>query len=287
MISGSITEAAKLLNTSQPTLSRDLKRFEDLAGLQLFLRQKSRLVPTAQAYVLLEEINRSYRGLDSIARVITGLKQDTQNRIHVASLPALTVSVLPSVVREFRMLYPRTTVIIETTDLAVGPRTGSAFDLGLVEVDRPLPGTASELLVQTEQVCILPREHPLACNREISPHDLKGETFIFLSHSDPYRVQLDVLFAEAGVERRIAVEVTSATAACALVREGVGVAIINPFSAFDQAGDRIVIKRLSIKPKYGVVLLHPRDRTGSKQIECLVQFLKDECEAVNSLVQRL
>ena len=287
MISGSITEAAKLMNTSQPTLSRDLKRFEDITGISFFLRQKSRLVPTPDAYVLMEEINRAYRGMDSIARTIDGLKQQEEGRIYIASLPALTLSVLPAVVRKFRAIYPRTTVIIETTDLTVGTRTGPIYDLGLVEVDRPFLGVNSEILVETEQVCILPCAHPLASKDEISPQDLKGQPFIFLSHTDPYRVQLDALFAKAGVVRHIAVEVTSAAAVCALVREGVGVAIINPFSALDQGADQIVVKRLSVTPPYGVVLLRPQEQPLSKPIKCFAQLLRDHCAEKRAAVLRL
>ena len=43
MTAGSLTEAAHLLHTSQPTVSRELARFEKVIGLKLFERVRGRL----------------------------------------------------------------------------------------------------------------------------------------------------------------------------------------------------------------------------------------------------
>lgn len=66
MTTGNLTEAAALLQTSQPTVSRELARFEKLIQLQLFDRVRGRLYPTVQGLRLFEEVQRSYYGLDRI-----------------------------------------------------------------------------------------------------------------------------------------------------------------------------------------------------------------------------
>ena len=66
MTTGNLTEAAALLQTSQPTVSRELARFEKLIRLQLFDRVRGRLSPTVQGLRLFEEVQRSYYGLDRI-----------------------------------------------------------------------------------------------------------------------------------------------------------------------------------------------------------------------------
>lgn len=65
MTAGSLTEAAHLLHTSQPTVSRELARFEKVIGLKLFERVRGRLHPTVQGLRLFEEVQRS--GTDWIA----------------------------------------------------------------------------------------------------------------------------------------------------------------------------------------------------------------------------
>lgn len=66
MTAGSLTEAAHLLHTSQPTVSRELARFEKVIGLKLFERIRGRLHPTVQGLRLFEEVQRSWYGLDRI-----------------------------------------------------------------------------------------------------------------------------------------------------------------------------------------------------------------------------
>lgn len=54
MTTGNLTEAARMLHTSQPTVSRELARFEKVLGLTLFSRTRGRLQPTVGGYVCLK-----------------------------------------------------------------------------------------------------------------------------------------------------------------------------------------------------------------------------------------
>jgi DNA-binding transcriptional LysR family regulator len=67
MTTGNLTEAAQLLHTSQPTVSRELARFEKVLGLKLFERARGRLHPTVQGLRLFEEVQRSWYGLDELS----------------------------------------------------------------------------------------------------------------------------------------------------------------------------------------------------------------------------
>ena len=75
MTSGNLTAAAELLHTSQPTVSRELARFEKVIGLRLFERVRGRLHPTVQGLRLFEEVQRSRYGLDRIISAAEGLRQ--------------------------------------------------------------------------------------------------------------------------------------------------------------------------------------------------------------------
>ena len=82
MVSGHVTRAAEVLHTSQPTVSRELARLEQVLGIELFERVKGRLRPTVRALALLEEVELSYVGLDRIAA--TAVSND--------SLPVRTIA---------------------------------------------------------------------------------------------------------------------------------------------------------------------------------------------------
>lgn len=78
MTAGSLTEAAHLLHTSQPTVSRELARFEKVIGLKLFERVRGRLHPTVQGLRLFEEVQRSWYGLDRIVSAAESLREFRQ-----------------------------------------------------------------------------------------------------------------------------------------------------------------------------------------------------------------
>src|SRR5262245_1355266 len=101
MTAGSVTGAAQGLHTSQPTISRELARMERLAGLALFERVRGRLRPTAQAYALFEEVQRSYAGLERIADTALRLRQFAQGRLSLACLPAFAHALLPGACARF------------------------------------------------------------------------------------------------------------------------------------------------------------------------------------------
>ena len=56
MRAGSVTGAARMLNTSQPALSQILRHLEDELGFLLFVREKGRLKPTPEALELFPQM---------------------------------------------------------------------------------------------------------------------------------------------------------------------------------------------------------------------------------------
>jgi len=75
-----VTRAAQTLHVSQPAVSRLLADFEASVGFTLFERQQGRLVPTAEAHVLHEEVERAFVGMDRIAQAA---QQQPQPEMHL------------------------------------------------------------------------------------------------------------------------------------------------------------------------------------------------------------
>lgn len=91
MTTGNLTEAAHMLHTSQPTVSRELARFEKVLGLKLFERTRGRLHPTVQGLRLFEEVQRSWYGLDRIVSAAESLRSSAR-----ASCPSSACRSFPS-----------------------------------------------------------------------------------------------------------------------------------------------------------------------------------------------
>lgn len=276
MNTGNVTQAALALHTSQPTVSRELARLEHLLQMNLFDRVRGRLRPTAQALALLEEVQRSYLGLERIAAAAKSLREFTQGRLAIACLPALAHGLLPQAVQLFMAAYPRVGVSItpQESPLLEEWLTEQRFDLGLCERLHAPAATSLTPLLQADEVCVLPDGHPLLAKRVLRPKDFAGQPFVSFAPSDPYRQLVDELFEAQGVQRQLALETASAASVCALVRQGLGLAIVNPLTALELAGTGLQIRPLSVSIPFAVTLVLPQLRPASPLREAFVGCLR-------------
>lgn len=283
MAAGSVTGAARLLFTSQPTISRELARFEQLVGLSLFDREAGRLKPTAQALLLLEEVERSYIALERIDRCAQAIRNFEQGRLAITCLPLFSQTLLPEVCQSFHQHYPGVSVRIEAQEspLLEESLIAQQHDLGLTEVEQTPHGTVAELLFSASMVCLLPDQHPLLNKRQLELSDFHQVDFINLSSLDTYRQQLDQHFSAAGVNRRTVIETTNAASVCAMVRQGLGVAVINPLSGLDAARSGLSIRRLSVCVPYKVMLVRPDHRPGSAAVDRFCQALRAQARKLS------
>lgn len=286
---GNLTEAAAMLQTSQPTVSRELARFEKLAGLKLFDRVRGRLQPTAQGLHLFEEVQRSWYGLDRIINAAEGLRQFKQGELSVACLPVFSQSLLPLLCQPFLQRYPDVSlnIIPQESPLLEEWLSAQRYDLGLIETSHTPAGTERTELFTGNEVCVLPQEHQLAEKPCLTPQDFTGQNYISLSQTDSYRQLLDQLFTEQGVQRRMVMETHSAASVCAMVRAGVGISIVNPLTAMDYASSGVVIRRFTIDVPFTVSLIRPRHRPSSALVETFSVHLQQHISLFSQRLQAL
>jgi DNA-binding transcriptional LysR family regulator len=259
MLHGNLSRAAEASNSSQPTLSRELARLEQLLGYALFERVRGRLRPTARALALMQEVERSFIGLEQIAQRARELRTLSGARLRLACLPALAHALVPHALLALSASAPQALVSVHPLE---SPWLEQAlaeqrFDLGLSEASEPPPGVAWEALFEANEVAVLPAAHQLCGKPVLQPTDFADERFISLAVNDPYRQAIDRLFAEQGVSRLQRLETDSAVAICAMVRQGLGVAIVNPLTALECAGNGLEVRPLSVGIPFRISLLLP------------------------------
>ncbi len=157
MTAGSLTEAAHLLHTSQPTVSRELARFEKVIGLKLFERIRGRLHPTVQGLRLFEEVQRSRYGLDRIVSAAESLREFRRGELSIACLPVFSQSftaapaTLSGTLSRCQLKYraPESPLLEEWL-------SAQRHDLGLTETLHTPAGTERTELLSLDEVCVLP-----------------------------------------------------------------------------------------------------------------------------------
>jgi LysR family hca operon transcriptional activator len=199
---GSLTVAAQRLNTSQPSLSRQIRDLEDEVGAQLLTRgaRGIELTPAGRAF------------LDH-ARVVlmqVGAATEAARQVAHPAKPCFTLGFLtghelrwmPEALRIMRDELPNIDVMISSQYsplLAAGLSNGK-IDAAVLRRERGLPDLAFRLLIKEPLMVILPTDHPLAALKAISPRDLVGETFVIVSNTAPVlRVVIDNYLKRSGV----------------------------------------------------------------------------------------
>lgn len=244
MQTGTISAAADALGRSQPAVSRMLDRLETELGIKLFDRRKGRVVPTHQAHALVDEIERTFVSLSSLGDFARRLRDGEEAALSIAALPALGLDFMPEVIARFRALRPNAGVILNVR-MSVSVEAWVAtqqVDLGFAETPFKRSGFETRIFADTRYVAAIPAGHPLAEREVVQPNDLRGESLISWSATVSARRMLDDILQGAGVGVRARYESTMSLTMCSMVRRGLGIALVDPFSAWTQR-DRALVFR--------------------------------------------
>lgn len=228
MTTGTATQAAQLLDISQPAVSRLILDLEEAIGFKLFTRGNRQLQPTPEGEALYDEVLRAFVGLEHISRAATEIGSSRKGHIRLISIPALVSSVVSKAIAEYSRLYPNVLVSLE-----VEPShrifewvLSHHADIGFATINFDSDAVVSEVITSSPSLCLVHRSSSLADKRVIKPKDLSGLPFISFKPDTLFRHRVDSVFRDARIERRLSVEVRSTEAVFALVNEGLGVSVV-------------------------------------------------------------
>ncbi|PLZ03153.1 LysR family transcriptional regulator [Burkholderia sp. WAC0059] len=273
---GSMTVAAKELHTSQPNVSRLIAQLERDAGLVLFERSGTRLVPTAEGDAFYREVERAFVGLKSLTYAAENIRNLGSGRLRIAAVPAVGLAFLPAVIGLYRQSRPGVTVSLHVnTSTTVEQWVASQYcDLGVVVYVGETANCDVEPLPDAGAVCVLPEDHRLAGRRAVNAKDLSGESFISLCHGDGTRTQVDRAFELAGIERKLGIEAQYGAICCEMVRHGLGVTLVHPLIARSHAGEGLRVKPFRPTILHPTFLLFPPHRPRTRLTDEFVGLLR-------------
>lgn len=276
ILTGSVTRAAEWLHVSQPAVSRLIGDLERSLKFTLFERTKGRTVsPTPEATSFYEEVQRSYVGMDALAKIGDDIRNFRSGQLRVACLPALAMGFLPGVISSFGNDHPGVSIQLQARSSSTVHQWIAAqqFDLGIARPAK-FPGVEVLPFLRIPGVCILPPGHRLASRRVLVPKDLAGERFISLALEDLTRSRIDQMFDEVGDTRKIVVETQYAATICGLVLKNVGCSIVNAVTAIDFHERGLVVRRFEPEIFFEYVLVLPAHRQRSRITHSFLESLR-------------
>ena len=98
--------------------------------------------------------------------------------------------------------------------------------------------------------------------------------FISLTRESVGRHIIDRVFQRAGVARRLVAETQANALICELVRRGLGLALVDPFTAADYAGRGVVAVPFRPRIEFHVGILYPKHRPLSRVARVFLAILR-------------
>ncbi|RUT29124.1 LysR family transcriptional regulator [Paenibacillus zeisoli] len=207
----SLNKASKLLNLSQPALSRKIAKLEDELGVLLFNRNGKRLELTRTGQLVytyaIEQRQRHVQFLESISRY----KQAERSVLTLGASLTTIQTTLPPLVKALMNKYPDTELKLVTgkTHEIVSHVRDKKVDFGVVASSIEEPGLLCIPLFEDHLELVVPSQHELLQEDRISMEDLSGQPMIIFSKGTWYRRVIDDLFARHNVIPDIRMEIDS------------------------------------------------------------------------------
>lgn len=255
---GSMTNAARLLNVSQPSISKVLAHAEHQLGYRLFDRVKGKLFPTPEAHQLFAHVKTVYRDVDRLRHVAANIRESSAGRIRIASTPAFGLEILPRAIASFRETYPETVFDIETLHLdeMSDALRESRIDIGLAFNPAESPGIEQQQLASGRFVVLAPEKMTFGGKAELTVPDLAGLPFISLNSRGPLGQALSEYIAGHDVNLNVVAWSETYHIAAALVAKGSGVTIADDITA--RSSLTVNLRRHRLRPalRFKVAALH-------------------------------
>jgi DNA-binding transcriptional LysR family regulator len=256
MLTGSVSGAARLVNVTQPAVSRTLQHAEVQLGFALFQRVKNRLVPTTEALTLYPHVERLFANLDEVQRLADTLKSGRDAKeVRVVSILTLGHEVLPRAVKLFAAKLPKVGVTIKTlhSPQMVSSLVLQEADVGFFYSPAAHPALQMEALGETQMMCVAPKGMLAAKTLRggaVSLEELVPLPVIGLDTTHPLGITLSQACREAGVGLSSTINVQTYHAALSLARHGLGIALVDGCTAL--SADPALVDVLPLRPSIPV-----------------------------------
>lgn len=225
--------AAKRLCITQQPLSRQIKDLEEELGVELFYRTKRTVRLTEVGAIFLAETRKTLQQADRAVELVQQASQGKIGRITVGFTGSALNILLPTIVRQFKQLYPQVDLTLKRmqTPEQVEALNNGQIDLGLLHPPVDDNTLVLETIYQEKLIVALPDNHPLAkdISEPISLQQLANESFVlFPRHIGSVLYDRIInLCQQAGFSPNVIQEAIPQQTILGLVAAGIGISLIH------------------------------------------------------------
>jgi DNA-binding transcriptional LysR family regulator len=281
---GSVSAAARMLNVSQPSVSKVLRHAESLLGFPLFHRTAGRLIPTEDAHTLFGEVSEIQDRVLALREATRNLKRGAGSLLRVSALPSIALDAIPATVAQFLRKHPDTRFDLQTVHHADLLRKlyERETDIAVANVVPPGAPVDSHWLGAGELVVLYREEDMPSAPPRIGLEELAGRPLVSLAQSGPIGQLFSAEALRLGVELDEVISARTFHIATALVRLGVGMTVVDNLTARASLGPGLAMRPLKSRLTFDINAITLKDRPPTA---LGTQFLKSLARTIEHLSQ--
>lgn len=229
--------AAEASFVSQPTLSTQLKKFEEELGMALVERSPRNVLLTEVGEAVAAKARVILREADEIKAIARRARDPESGTVRIGIFPTLGPYLLPHVVPRIVKRFPKLELILLEEKTEVLLKRLHEGDLDAAVLALPVHGDSlhAEFLFEETFVLALHREHRLAKARRVALDDLAEESLLLLDDGHCLRDQALEVCQMAGAGERAGFRATSLETLRHMVSANVGITLMPAMSVHPPA----------------------------------------------------
>lgn len=231
---GSITAAGRLLNRSQPAITRLIQDLEADVRYALFTRNGPRVTPTEQGIQFYEEVESILASLQGIQKRSDEIARGDSRPLRIAATSALAAGLVPLGLANVQIAGAARNIQLRsvTPEQVVHAVLTGAADIGVASLPLEHRGVLVHWIGQSACVAALRDDDPLAQHDRLPLSACEGRPIVTMQNPYRLRRRLDHAFAQASVKPTDLIETNSSLNALTAVRAGLGISVLEPVTAY-------------------------------------------------------
>ncbi|WP_339224580.1 selenium metabolism-associated LysR family transcriptional regulator [Paenibacillus sp. FSL H8-0332] len=232
---GSFSAAAQTLHMTQPAVTMQIQALEDYFGTKLFDRSTKKIILTEAGLTLMPFAVRSMQLMRETDQAMSAFTHMLEGRLMLGASLTIGEYVLPRLLGPFGKEYPNISIMMKVmnTSQIMDEIHKHQLNFGLIEAPVSHPDMVIEPVMGDELKLIVPGEHPLAVQSEVTLAQALAYPFVLRERGSGTRRVMEEQLEANGLDpavMQIVMELGSTGAVKSAVEAGLGITIISTSS---------------------------------------------------------
>lgn len=273
----SFTKAAEEIHLTQPGVSIQVKRLEEILNVSLFEKMGNQIYLTAEGKELLETCHDLFARLAVFEEKLKELHGEVTGPLFLAAVTTAKYF-LPQYLGAFLRKYPGVVPQLKASNRErIGERLEANEDDIYIMATLPQRSDIVALpFLDDELVVFAHPDHPLAKKKKINPQQLANERIIAREEGSGIRLTYERMLAERNITSTPYMELGSGEAIKQAVMSDIGIAILSTYSLrLELETKRLVILDVEGFPlKRRWYAVHRKGKQLSRVAQTFLEFLQ-------------